>query len=68
MKNENMETNNFFGGTYSLASETVNERPYWILEDEDLSLLYDGNNWIIGDITKKTKTGSTHSVSTQGNL
>ena len=65
---KNTELNNYFGGTYSLASETVNERPYWNLEDEDLSLLYDGNNWIIGTINKKTKTGSTHSVSTQGNL
>ena len=65
---KNTVENNVFGGTYSLASETVNERPYWNLEDEDLSLLYDGNNWIIGTIRKITETGQPDTGSTQGNL
>ena len=50
------EENNYLEGTYTLASEMVNERPYWILMDKNFALWYDGNNWIINN---KTQIGST---------
>ena len=55
-----MEKTNVLEGTYTLASEMVNERPYWTLVDENLALWYDGNNWIINN---ETQIGSTQGTS-----
>ena len=57
--------NSNFEGTYTLASEMVNERPYWILTDKNLALWYDGNNWIT-NINHRNKTGSTQGKLSRG--
>ena len=55
-----VEKTNVLEGTYILASEMVNKRPYWTLVDENLALWYDGNNWIINN---ETQIGSTQGTS-----
>ena len=41
-----------FEGTYTLASDKVNSRPYWILTDQNATMWYNNNNWIINDQSK----------------
>ena len=48
-----------FEGTYILASDRINGRPYWILTDQNATMWYDNNNWIIND---ESKLGTTQGL------
>ena len=48
-----------FEGTYILASDRINGRPYWILTDQNATMFYDNNNWIIND---ESKLGTTQGL------
>ena len=53
MKNTTAKSNYpDFEGTYNLASDRINGRPYWILTDQNATIFYDNNNWIINDESK----------------
>ena len=41
-----------FEGTYILATDRITGRPYWILTDQNATMWYDNNNWIINDESK----------------
>ena len=44
-----------FEGTYTLASDKINGRPYWILTDQNATMWYDNNNWIINDQSESSQ-------------